>query len=145
MRWFYGVNLKQLNTNFNGYPVQLHNSGKFMAMLEESVNWMLLHLPIKCNSFLYEPLQEFILLYHQHGLMAYSESKWYESSSGADKKVGAQVLSIQMLSAGFIVWIVCVLISVSVFLIEILVKKARMRKLKQLKLRRRYAKIYRNK
>lgn len=94
-----------------------------MALLQDIFGGLLHIIPIRQNSFIYESLSKFILQYYQHGLMAYLESKWFPGNYAEVDEDEAQVLTIGMLSAGFIVWLVCVLISCVVFLIEIIVKK----------------------
>lgn len=99
-----------------------------MTMMEETYNWLLLFLPMRRGSLLYEPLYKFILEYYQHGLFAYSESKWMPTSLGTYNDDGPQVLTLQMLSAGFVVWLACVVISAVVFLLEIIVGEYRYRR-----------------
>lgn len=134
VRLFYGVNPKKLNVNYLKFINQEYydketneklqeGSMKCTKFLEESTNWFILGLPMRRNSFLYEPLKKFILEYYQHGLFAFSETKWLPISFDNVDEDGPQILTMQMLSAGFIIWIVCVVICVIVFLSEILIER----------------------
>lgn len=122
-RWFYGVNAKKMSTNTEYYEEDLRHNTKFMSLIEESHQWRLYCLIIRRNSIFHEPLSKFILEYSQHGLFTYSESKWYPKSLGGDDPDEAQVLTMDMMAASFIVWLVCVIISIIVFFIEIAMKK----------------------
>lgn len=120
LRYPYGISPKQFNTNYKGNHEQLQNSGKFMTLLEDYSQWFLVNVPIKSNSVLYEPLQKFILEFYQHGHMAFSESKWLPPWIGSDDEDEAQILTMKMLAAGFVVWLICVMISIIAFVLEII-------------------------
>lgn len=126
MRNFHSANTRRMDANFNSLPDYFHNSGKFMTYLEETTDWMLLCLPIKRNSFLYEPLNKFVLEFYQHGLFAHSESKWNPAYLGPDEEDGPQVLTMRMLSAGFIIWMICIICCLVVFFIEIIAIKCQL-------------------
>lgn len=120
LRFPYGISTKRFTTNFKGNEKQLKNSGKFMTWLEDYFQCSLVSFPVKRNSKIFEPLQKFILEFYQHGHLAFSETKWLPSMSGADEEDEPQVLTMKMLTAGFIIWLVCVMICTTVFILEII-------------------------
>lgn len=112
-----------MSTNSEYYEEDLRHNTKFMSLIEESPRWILYCLLIRRNSILHESLNKFILEYNQHGHFAYSESIWNPKPLGEDNPDEPQVLTIDMMAAGFIVWLVCVLISIVVFFVELAFKK----------------------
>lgn len=130
VRWYYGVNKKQFNPNYRGSndieeTDVFNNTSKFMTMLGESFVWFQFYLELRHHSFLSESLSQFVLEYYQHGLLTYSEMKWYPPPLGADPEDEAQVLTMFMLSTGFIIWLITVAVCVLVFFIEIIVDRTR--------------------
>lgn len=128
MMFPYGISRNRFSTNFKTNSDLYKNSGKFMTFLEDYSECFLMNLPIKRSSVLFEPLQKFILVFHQHGHMAYAESKWMPIPTGAVDQDEPQVLTINMLAAGFVVWLICVLICIVVFLLEVIIGGLRRRK-----------------
>lgn len=98
-----------------------------MKLLEKSFNWIINCLPFKQNSYLFESMQKFILEYSQHGHMAYSEhsesrmSNSMSPSYETEEHYNPRVLTMTMLSAGFKIWLSCVVVCVAVFFIEIII------------------------
>lgn len=122
-RLFY-KKVKQLpsDTDLASGVHKVKNVAKFMIMLEETTDSKVLLLPIKQNSLLHESMCIFVLEYHQHGLMLYLEMRYYEERMSSDDcNDEPQVLTVEMMSAGFIIWLVCILICIIVFLSEIII------------------------
>lgn len=128
MMFPYGISRNRFSTNFKGSPEQLQNSRKFMTFLEDYSKCFLMNLPIIRSSVLYEPMYKFILLFHQHGHMTFAELKWMPIPNNADDEDEPQVLTINMLAAGFVVWLICVMISIITFVFEIIIGGLKRRK-----------------
>lgn len=96
----------------------------YVKILEETFQWYLHCLLMRQNSFLNEPLSKFVLEYYQHGLLAHAESKWSPKAIGRiEKNDEPKVLTLEMLSAGFILWLLIVMLSLVVFICEIIFKR----------------------
>jgi hypothetical protein len=70
----------------------------------------------------YENLERFILELHQHGIIKHFENVAEMNEIPKPPDPDPQVLTMHMLSAGFIVWLATVTISCVVFMVEHLVK-----------------------
>lgn len=96
-----------------GYKSEQQN----FFVIPEDFRWSFLSWHVLQNSFIYEPLEKFILNCHQHGIMAHLVDKLIPSLS-EERKEGPKVLTTFMLSAGFYVWLTSVLIAIIVFILE---------------------------
>lgn len=79
--------------------------------------------PLIKHSFISEPLERLIMETQQHGIVDYLIRKNIREPLKARDDSDPKVLSMFMLSAGFIVWLLTVLIASIVFLGEILHSK----------------------
>lgn len=77
---------------------------------------------VKPDSFMYEPIAEFILKFHQYGLSQKIERQltYQNLKSQSNEKV---VLTLDILSAGFILWIISVFIAAIVFVVECVIDR----------------------
>lgn len=82
---------------------------------------------VKPFSILHEQLDIFIQQCYQHGFFVYLQSK-YLPPLLSNRKEGPRVLTMQMLSAGFTIWLAAVLCSIIVFIIEHIVYYISMRR-----------------
>lgn len=97
---------------------------------------------IKMNSDLYRSIEKFMLECHQHGLIVFFGSK--NALKPLEAVVdGPKVLTVKMLSAGFVLWLICVLVSCVAFISEHIVRVFEMRtKKNRLKLMRANRKVF---
>lgn len=96
-----------------GYTFEQQN----FFVIPEDFRWSFLSWHVLQNSFIYEPLEKFILNCHQHGIMTHLIDKLIPSQS-KERKEGPKVLTTFMLSAGFYIWLTSVLIAFIVFILE---------------------------
>lgn len=90
------------------------------------------------HSYFFEPVEKFILECHQHGIIDYLDKKYSPKACSAKGNDGEpQVLTMKLLSAGFCLWIGTVIISLVVFILELLInfcfKKKYSKKPKEIK------------
>lgn len=69
-------------------------------------------------SMFYDSLEKFVLEAHQHGHLNYFVSKYTLPPLPKPEDLGPQVLTMDMLSAGFIVWIFTVILAIISFVFE---------------------------
>lgn len=73
---------------------------------------------VKPGSFLVETFDKFILEMHQHGILKHLEDRDKPQKVAKPEEAGPQILTMYMLSAGFIVWISTVAFACLVFACE---------------------------
>lgn len=121
-----------LSSKFNDYITRNKDAPLFyrdtrrhlyMDVLEDDYAWLKNSWVLKKFSYLYEPLSSFISQIYEHGIYDYIERReiWhFEKPEDEDPR---KVLTIEMLSAGFVIWLCCVLVSIIVFICELGSKK----------------------
>lgn len=82
--------------------------------LSTSSSWTL-----QPNDFLYHILQNFILEIHQHGFMIHFESLYNPHTLPKPEETEPKILTLQILSAGFIVWLFTIIMACFSFFFEI--------------------------
>lgn len=87
-------------------------------ILDDVYKWNFAHWFVRPFSFIYEPLEKFILESHQHGILDYLKKKYFPLTKNLEVE-GPKVLTFEMLSAGFYLWMTCVLISIIIFVLEL--------------------------
>lgn len=116
---FHGLNYKYLYDGFEDY----NNVSNIMRHIDESFQSYLCGVTVRRHSFLSETLYMFILEYQQHGHYAFAEKLRLPKVIGkVEEEDKPKVLTMQMLSAGFIVWLISILVSVFAFVCEIVSK-----------------------
>lgn len=98
----------------------LYESG--VTLLSEDYNFKAEYFSVKPESFIFDVLNDFILLCHQHGIFKYFESINLPHVPVARIKDPRKVLTMYMLSAGLYLWLICIAIACLVFLIEHVVR-----------------------
>lgn len=99
------------------------NSYKYLKSLNDGLSWGEHYISFRKFGFLYEPFQKFLLDIHANGIF------WILHERGMNDTVSAEfddpkvVLTMQMLSAGFYVWLFCVTICCIVFACEVIIVK----------------------
>lgn len=88
-----------------------------ILVIPEDYRWHMLSWHVHPQSFIYEPLQKFILECHQHGFIINLMNNLFTTLVKPEAE-GPQVLTMFILSAGFYIWLCTVLIAIVVFFIE---------------------------
>jgi hypothetical protein len=91
---------------------------KRMKIFKENHKMILLNWKVDPYCLVHESLEKFVLEAHQHGHIQYHISKYTPLPSPKPPPPGPQVLTIYMLSAGFIVWLVTILAACLMFVFE---------------------------
>jgi hypothetical protein len=114
-------NWEQYDWDF--YKAQKENiiSSK-MKIFKDDYMWVGSSWLVTPNSFLCEALERYILELHQHGIIQHFHDL-VSSPKVPESESDPQVLSMYILSAGFIVWIVTVAMACIVFIIELFVSR----------------------
>lgn len=94
------------------------NSYKYLKPIEDGQNWFKRYIMIRKFGYLYEIFEMFMLRIHQNGIHMKLTNHDQNFPDLVDPKV---VLTLQMLSAGFYLWLFCVAMSCIVFLCEMIV------------------------
>jgi hypothetical protein len=96
------------------------NKNYYKRMKTFKENHKMIGMNWKVNQFsqIYDQIEKFVLEAHQHGLVQYHISKYTPLPAPNPPPPGPQVLTIYMLSAGFIVWLVTVLAACLMFVFE---------------------------
>lgn len=89
-------------------------------MVDDIYRWKFAYWYVRPKSFIYEPLEKFILESHQHGILDHLRRKYFPQTKKIEPD-GPKVLTFSMLSAGFYLWFMCVIISIIIFFLEIIV------------------------
>lgn len=90
-----------------------------MRLLQDDYKVQFDHILVSPGSFIFEPLNDFILSCHQHGFTNYFQRAIFNKKFGSVVyEASRKVLTMDMLSAGFLLWLCCVGISFLVFIIE---------------------------
>lgn len=76
------------------------------------------------ESCLYQSLEDFILKLHQHGLIDYLKKKYFDALILPEKFIedDRKVLTLYVLSAGFCMWLIMIIISILAFIGEHIVR-----------------------
>lgn len=70
------------------------------------------------RSFLYENLENFLVRCHENGMISYFQKQEFEEIREKLEDPDPQILTTQILSAGFLVWLGSVVVCIIVFLFE---------------------------
>lgn len=101
---------------------KIYNSSMSMISDDYDVNFD--YVKIYFGSFIYEPMNDFILRCHQYGL-----SEHFKSTMFIDPKIfkydSRKTLTMYMLSAGFYLWLITVAVACVVFFLELVYQKVR--------------------
>lgn len=89
-----------------------------LFLIPEDFLWHLISWHVAPQSFIYEPLEEFILNCHQNGMILHLMRQILPKESMFIESESPPVLTMYMLSAGFYIWLITVLLSVIVFMLE---------------------------
>lgn len=95
-----------------------------MSLLEDDYYVKQESMYVKPESFMYEPVADFILKMHQYGLF----QKIGRQSTYNNLKLATSenvVLTLHLLSAGFILWLGSVLTAIMVFVIEVVIDRCK--------------------
>lgn len=139
------ITLASVEIVHNLTSIKFPNSSDTFIIIEEPYFVKMIPAYVNHQSFIFEPLQEFILKYYQSGFAAKlaNEIEYglerYEYLDGNLKnvrKINSQpkVLTLHMLEAGFVLWIAIILVAFVVFIGEHLLSYIR-KKLKILNLK----------
>lgn len=71
------------------------------------------------EAHLFESFQKFILELHQHGIIKYLDRKYFSIATTPDEEKPKQ-LTLFMLSAGFYIWLITVVVALIAFIGEII-------------------------
>lgn len=123
---FYHVSAQQSDFIDRRAPEFLREKSKYMSILDDDFGWIIYSWYTWRFSPLYELLQKFILEIYQHGIYDYLERNELFNQLQMEipeKEDPRRVLTVKMLSAGFVIWVCFVAASLIVFLFELIVKK----------------------
>lgn len=101
-----------------GIEKSLINYNNHFRILDDDFKWYYASWFVTYYNVLYEPLEMFIGRCREHGILEYMRKRHFPASLKFDNDHGPKVLTMQILSAGFVVWISCVAISIIVFILE---------------------------
>lgn len=87
-------------------------------ILDDDYKVVPLPLYVLSGSFITDKIDNFIHLCHQHGLVHYFKNKAFPTNIKKPIEGGPQVLNMEKLSAGFVIWIGSVVVACLVFLGE---------------------------
>lgn len=108
--------LNEINSLSSANKIVKHFQG-FMIPTEDSYRWHTANWVIVPFSYVYQKVEEFILLCHQNGIIDHlQEMLCVERSSKIEEQ--PKVLTLEMLSAGFYVWLASVVAAIFIFAIE---------------------------
>lgn len=95
-------------------------------IIDDNYNERPMSFLIHVRSFFAQTFDDFILQYHQHGFIRFLERVALSPKHDLKhKEEGPQVLNMEKLSAGFLVWVGSVIIACLVFILEHLVFQIR--------------------
>lgn len=87
---------------------------------------------VRSESYIIDVLNDFILRCHQHGFFKYFESQYFETPEIIVEDA-RKILTFNMLSAGFYLWLISIVVACLVFIVEHVVRYfSRTRKLRKL-------------
>lgn len=93
-----------------------------MTLLNDDYRLHSEYVMVKPESYIYSVLNDFILQCHQYGFFNHFQSKKSKPLVLEIKDTSRKVLTMHMLSAGFYLWLMTVLLACVVFLIEHVVR-----------------------
>lgn len=93
-----------------------------MSLLNDDYSVFNEQILVSSGSYIFEPLNNFILQSHQHGFSKYFQQTSFRRSIIPDDEDPNKVLTTYMLSAGFNLWLYSVTIACVVFVLEHLVR-----------------------
>lgn len=93
---------------------------KAFKLLDDDIVQMPLFLYFNTRALVSESFSNFILLCHQHGICDYFQSLVFLAEPNKDEPEKPQILTMQKLSAGFLVWFGSVFVACLVFVCEII-------------------------
>lgn len=99
------------------------NPMQSFKILDDDIIQMPVFLYVNSRAIISENFNNFILLCHQHGICQYFQSLTFLSDLSTKEFQKPQVLTMEKLSAGFLVWIGSVVVACLVFFCELLVFK----------------------
>lgn len=92
-----------------------------MVFLKQDLRTHFEAFHVRSGSYIHDVLNDFILQCHQHGFIEYFISRHFKLPK-IDKRDTRKVLTMYMLSAGFYLWIISVVVACVVFVIEHIVR-----------------------
>lgn len=110
----------------NGTAYTFTHISQNFIILEEAYFFKIIPLHVAHQNIMFEPLQDFILKYREHGFDEYIDRAiWYimESRNLVKKYFDSsdpKVLTLKMLEAGFIIWMALIPLACLVFLGELI-------------------------
>lgn len=113
----FGIGRDRLSDTYSNYTNEYR---EFFRVLDDDYATIPLTFFMKTDSFISEFLDPFILKCHEHGLVKFIESEIFNKAISNHDEKPPQVLDMQKLSAGFIIWIGSVIIACIVFFCETL-------------------------
>lgn len=118
---FYTYKMGKVPLYFNKTEMkQLLESG--MTLLNDDYLLHSEYVMVKPESYIYSVLNDFILQCHQYGFFNHFQTKESKPLVLEIKDTSRKVLTMHMLSAGFYLWLMSVLLACVVFLIEHVVR-----------------------
>jgi hypothetical protein len=101
-----------------GIEQSLINYNSHFRVLDDDFKWYYASWFVTYYNVLYEPMEKFIGQCREHGILDYMRRRHFPAPVKLDNDRGPKVLTMQVLSAGFIVWICCVAVSIVIFVLE---------------------------
>lgn len=110
----YEINLKKFDA------VTLTKRNQLYRIADDDFDILDYTIGVDFRSYLYKSIEKLIQECHQHGIMEYFKSRTFKSSlvGRIDIVSEPKVLTMYMLSAGFYVWLVTVVIACFIFIME---------------------------
>jgi hypothetical protein len=103
--------------NGDGFGHSFFHFYKGMNILKEDYVLLTSSWLVTPESNLYETVQDFLLKMHEHGFIKHFDEMQHSFPVSEDGQ-GPQVLTMYMLSAGFIVWLATILLACIAFICE---------------------------
>lgn len=101
----------------------LSESYKYMKSIRDEYTWGGHYISFKKFGCLYEPFEKFLLDIHQNGIFWMIHDRVMNDTAIPEHDDPRVVLTLEMLSAGFLVWLFCMSICCIVFACEIIIEK----------------------
>lgn len=107
------------NKNFK----YLSENYKYMKSIRDEYTWGGNYISFKKFGYLYEAFEKFLLEIHQNGVFWALHDRVKNDTAIPEFDDPRVVLTLDMLSAGFIIWILCIIICCIVFISELIVDR----------------------